>query len=123
MVHALNGLSRGCIGKKLPSDNALNNMTKIELIELLRLAQHNYTVLMGFYSNEVKANKEAQKKRKPIATRSNKNTNKKMNLIVRKLEAERADFEMFSNKTNPFYRNGVLNGIELAIDIVKGEIK
>ena len=33
-----------CIGRKFPSDSTLKNMTKDELIELLKIAEHNYQV-------------------------------------------------------------------------------
>lgn len=33
-----------CIGRRFPSDTALKNMSKKELIELLKIAEHNYQV-------------------------------------------------------------------------------
>ena len=33
-----------CIGRKFPSDSTLKNLTKDELIELLKIAEHNYQV-------------------------------------------------------------------------------
>ena len=33
-----------CIGRKFPSDTTLKNMSKSELIELLKIAEHNYQV-------------------------------------------------------------------------------
>ena len=33
-----------CIGRKFPSDSTLKNMSKKELIELLKIAEHNYQV-------------------------------------------------------------------------------
>ena len=56
MVTEFCGFNKGVIGKKLPSDSTLNNMRKEELINLLRLAQHNYGNLVWFYNNAVKAN-------------------------------------------------------------------
>lgn len=44
------GVYRGVIGKKLPADSTLNNMTKTELVKLLHIAEHNYKVLSEFYS-------------------------------------------------------------------------
>lgn len=31
-----------CLGRKFPSDSTLKNLTKDELIELLKIAEHNY---------------------------------------------------------------------------------
>lgn len=56
MVSEFCGFNKGVIGKKLPSDSTLKNMRKEELINLLRLAQHNYGNLMWFYNNVVNAN-------------------------------------------------------------------
>ena len=33
-----------CIERKFPSDTTLKNMSKSELIELLKIAEHNYQV-------------------------------------------------------------------------------
>lgn len=33
-----------CVGRKFPSDSTLKNLTKDELIELLKIAEHNYQV-------------------------------------------------------------------------------
>lgn len=33
-----------CIGRKFPSGSTLKNLTKDELIELLKIAEHNYQV-------------------------------------------------------------------------------
>jgi hypothetical protein len=33
-----------CIGKNFPSDTTLKNMTKDRLIDLLKIAEHNYQV-------------------------------------------------------------------------------
>lgn len=33
-----------CLGRKFPSDSTLKNLTKDELIELLKIAEHNYQV-------------------------------------------------------------------------------
>lgn len=33
-----------CVGRKFPSDSTLKNLTKDELIELLKIAEHNYLV-------------------------------------------------------------------------------
>lgn len=33
-----------CIGRKFPSDSALKNLSKDKLIELLKIAEHNYQV-------------------------------------------------------------------------------
>lgn len=33
-----------CIGRKFPSDTTLKNMSKSELIELLKITEHNYQV-------------------------------------------------------------------------------
>ena len=33
-----------CVGRKFPSDSTLKNLTKKELIELLKIAEHNYQV-------------------------------------------------------------------------------
>lgn len=33
-----------CIGRKFPSDSTLNNLSKDKLIELLKIAEHNYQV-------------------------------------------------------------------------------
>lgn len=33
-----------CIGRKFPSDSTLKNMTKDRLIDLLKIAEHNYQV-------------------------------------------------------------------------------
>lgn len=56
MVTEFCGFSKGVAGKKLPSDNTLNNMKKEELIKLLHLAQYNYETLMQFYNNAVNVN-------------------------------------------------------------------
>lgn len=56
MVTEFCGFNKGVIGKKLPSDSTLKNMRKEELINLLRLAQHNYGNLVWFYNNAVNAN-------------------------------------------------------------------
>lgn len=44
------------IGKKFPSDTALKNMKKSELIDYLKVAQSNYTTLQQFYNNAVNVN-------------------------------------------------------------------
>lgn len=36
-----------CVGGKFPSDSTLKNLTKDELIELLKIAEHNYQVQVG----------------------------------------------------------------------------
>lgn len=51
MVNDFNGFDKGVIGKKLPSDSALNNMKKSDLIKLLHTAEHNHNVLAQFYKN------------------------------------------------------------------------
>ena len=56
MIQDFSGFTKGVIGKKLPSDSTLNNMKKAELIELLKIAQHNYETLNSFYNNAVKLN-------------------------------------------------------------------
>lgn len=33
-----------CIGRKFPSDSTLKNLSKNKLIELLKIAEHNYQV-------------------------------------------------------------------------------
>lgn len=33
-----------CIGRKFPSDSTLKSLTKDKLIELLKIAEHNYQV-------------------------------------------------------------------------------
>lgn len=33
-----------CIGRKFPSDSTLKNLSKDKLIELLKIAEHNYRV-------------------------------------------------------------------------------
>lgn len=33
-----------CLGRKFPSDSTLKNLTKEKLIELLKIAEHNYQV-------------------------------------------------------------------------------
>lgn len=33
-----------CIGRKFPSDSTLKNLSKDKLIELLKIAEHNYQV-------------------------------------------------------------------------------
>lgn len=56
-----NGFDKNVIGRKIPSDAALKRMPKWELIAYLRIAQHNYSALMEFYDNAVKANEELLK--------------------------------------------------------------
>lgn len=33
-----------CVGRKFPSDSTLKNLSKDKLIELLKIAEHNYQV-------------------------------------------------------------------------------
>ena len=56
MVTDFSGFTNGVIGKKLPSDTTLNNMKKADLIQLLHLAQHNYSSLLWFYNNATNVN-------------------------------------------------------------------
>jgi len=58
MAIDLNGINKGVIGKKLPSDTTLNNMKKADLIKLLHIAEHNHEILAFFYGNAVKRNQE-----------------------------------------------------------------
>lgn len=62
MVAEFCGFTRGVIGKKLPADSTLRNMKKEELIQLLRLAQHNYEALLSTYNNAVSVNMEKLKR-------------------------------------------------------------
>lgn len=55
-VHEFCGFAKGVIGKKLPADSTLKNMSRAELVELLHIAQHNYDALMFAYDNAVKMN-------------------------------------------------------------------
>lgn len=56
MIAEFKGITQGVVGKKLPTDTTLNNMKKPELIKLLHVAQHNYDVLNGFYTDAVNVN-------------------------------------------------------------------
>lgn len=47
------GFGEGVIGKPLPADTTLEAMKKTELIELLRIADHNYKALKSAYGKAV----------------------------------------------------------------------
>ncbi len=104
MAYTFNDLPRGVTGKKLPADSVLWNMRKTELMELLRLAQHNYTVLMEFYSN---------------AAKSSMDTQKKLDRIQAKLEKKLA----LNGNSEFVYVNGKYDGLKEAIEIVKKEMR
>ena len=112
-------MPRGVTGKKLPSDIVMNGMEKEELIYMLRLAQHNYSVLMQVYFD---AQEETKKMKVQIDAYALLGANKMMEQIIERLEVEREDFEMYSPKMDKSYKRGVLSGIELAIDILREEI-
>ena len=45
--------TRGCLGRKMYSDSTLKSFTKEELIDLLHLADYNYSNLEDTYENSV----------------------------------------------------------------------
>jgi len=45
------GATNGVIGKKLPKDSVLKNMSKEKLIQLLHISEDYYTVLLHMYEN------------------------------------------------------------------------
>ena len=52
-----NGFDKGVIGRKLPSDTTLKNMRKVDLINLLHLAESNHRVLAETYKIAIDTSK------------------------------------------------------------------
>jgi transcriptional regulator of met regulon len=59
----MHGFSKGVIGRDMYSDNTLRHMTKSELIELLKIAQHNYEAVLESYGNSVAYSEKLLKER------------------------------------------------------------
>lgn len=62
-MQVLHGFSKGVIGRDMYSDNTLRHMTKSELIELLKIAQHNYEAVLESYGNSVAYSEKLLKER------------------------------------------------------------
>lgn len=62
-MQVLPGFSKGVIGRDMYSDNTLRHMTKSELIELLKIAQHNYEAVLESYGNSVAYSEKLLKER------------------------------------------------------------
>ena len=54
MIIDTEGALKGVIGKKLPADSTLKNLSKEKLIELLHISEDYYTVLLHMYENATK---------------------------------------------------------------------
>lgn len=63
MMQTVHGFSKGVIGRDMYSDNTLRHMSKSELIELLKIAQHNYEAVLEAYGNSVAYSEKLLKER------------------------------------------------------------